>query len=853
VPKRLARVTAAVIAVVAIAAALAPQTEAAASVGASQVAASVAAPEAIVQKVANVVYKSVGPLQIRLDIYIPTGPGMTGPFPGLLLIHGGGWADGTRADVASYAQDFASMGFVSYAVDFRESCDPLNPGPGDDPSLCGYTFPTPEEDLRDAIVWIRTNAPLHPEWKTMPDRVGMWGTSSGANITGSVATGWNLTGGPEGTPGWDKPDAWAEWAGAMQNVPDGTGEPAQPDRIKAYLGCDPYATPSTCADPDILAKMSPLNNLTLDDPPAFLMGATQDPLLPVEDHAVAMHDAMQALGLPSDLYIVDGACHGLKCNVLDPNLEPATADWLHSILGPKQPTVTVSSGPDPTTPLGQATFEFTAAAGVTIRCSLDGAPLSICTSPVTYPNLSVGPHSFTAQGTDGSNVTGDPSIYLWTISPRSITISNSGFNPAKLSSVIRGSWVEWTNNGSAPHNVTDSSGMSLFASGSIAPGQKFRQRFQAAGIYPYASAGDKGMTGKVQVPVAISPTTVPPGQPYTVTWATQTASAGYVYDAQYKTPTGTKWKAWQSGVTSPSAVVTTSQSTAEGDWKYRARLRNTATSSSSTWSVVTHVTVTSADTTPPIVTITSGPPPSGTATSATFGYAANESATFACSLDGAAAQSCPSGGVTYSSLAAGGHTFSVQGTDTAGNVSTPATWTWYVSNLSSATVSNSGFSPGTVTIPFGTTVEWTNTGTNPHTVTDISPVALFDSGQIAPGGTFRFFFNGASTYTVGSTPDPGKTQTIRVPPRVSPASGTTATPFTVSWAAIPPPPTLLFDVYVKRPGTSTYDLLELGATGTSTQFVPDGGPGTYSFAIRLRDLADVTEGYSPAVSISVGP
>jgi hypothetical protein len=58
-------------------------------------------------------------------------------------------------------------------------------------------------------------------------------------------------------------------------------------------------------------------------------------------------------------------------------------------------------------------------------------------------------------------------------------------------------------------------------------------------------------------------------------------------------------------------------------------------------------------------------------------------------------------------------------------------------------------------------------------------------------------------------------------------------------------------VYVKRPGSSNVVLWLLGQTGTSAQFVPDAGPGTYSFTIRLRNLADVAEPFSPAVSISV--
>src|SRR5438067_2657138 len=38
------------------------------------------------------------PLQLKLDVYVPQGPGMSGPWPAIVMLHGGGWGDGTRND-----------------------------------------------------------------------------------------------------------------------------------------------------------------------------------------------------------------------------------------------------------------------------------------------------------------------------------------------------------------------------------------------------------------------------------------------------------------------------------------------------------------------------------------------------------------------------------------------------------------------------------------------------------------------------------------------------------------------------------------------------------------------------------
>ncbi len=50
---------------------------------------------------------------------------------------------------------------------------------------------------------------------------------------------------------------------------------------------------------------------------------------------------------------------------------------------------------------------------------------------------------------------------------------------------------------------------------------------------------------------------------------------------------------------------------------------------------------------------------------------------------------------------------------------------------------NPSFKPATVTVPQGDTIEWTNNDKVPHTVTNAPDGAIFDSGLIKPGNTFR--------------------------------------------------------------------------------------------------------------------
>jgi acid phosphatase type 7 len=94
---------------------------------------------------------------------------------------------------------------------------------------------------------------------------------------------------------------------------------------------------------------------------------------------------------------------------------------------------------------------------------------------------------------------------------------------------------------------------------------------------------------------------------------------------------------------------------------------------------------TTADTTPPDTTITSGPSGTVRSTSASFSFTSTESgSTFECRLDGGTFGACSSP-KAYASLADGSHTFAVRATDAAGNTdATPATRTWTVQTSTQA-------------------------------------------------------------------------------------------------------------------------------------------------------------------------
>jgi plastocyanin len=77
-------------------------------------------------------------------------------------------------------------------------------------------------------------------------------------------------------------------------------------------------------------------------------------------------------------------------------------------------------------------------------------------------------------------------------------------------------------------------------------------------------------------------------------------------------------------------------------------------------------------------------------------------------------------------------------------------------------ISDSGFSPASLTVPVGATITWTNQGTGVHTATStpaqtstgkISTPAPFDSGGLGPGQNFSISLGTPGTYIYTSAPD----------------------------------------------------------------------------------------------------
>jgi acetyl esterase/lipase len=106
-------------------------------------------------------YLSIANEHLLATLYLPEG---TGPFIGLVEVHGGAWVHGDRLNNAFLDRTLAEHGIAVLAIDFRV------------PPAARY--PDPIADINFALRWLKTNG---ERWGIPRQRVGVLGTSSGGH------------------------------------------------------------------------------------------------------------------------------------------------------------------------------------------------------------------------------------------------------------------------------------------------------------------------------------------------------------------------------------------------------------------------------------------------------------------------------------------------------------------------------------------------------------------------------------------------------------------------------------------------------------------------------------------------
>ncbi len=215
-----------------------------------------------VKRTRGVEYSRVGKKRLLLDVYQPAKAGSKRP--AVLQIHGGGWVLGSRRDQGlPLLYHLASHGWVGFNVDYR-----LSPR---------ATFPDHLVDIKRALAWIREHA---DEYGVDPDFVVVTGGSAGGHLTALMALTQND---PSYQPGFESADTRVQAAVPFYGVY------CFVDRLKLYgpeffsMLIEPLVMKAKLAEePEKFHQASPLDRVSEDAPPFFVIHGDRDTLAPVQ-------------------------------------------------------------------------------------------------------------------------------------------------------------------------------------------------------------------------------------------------------------------------------------------------------------------------------------------------------------------------------------------------------------------------------------------------------------------------------------------------------------------------------------------------------------------------------------------
>jgi len=234
----------------------------------------------------DVPFTTAGGSELRIDIAQPAMG--DGPFPAVLILHGGAWHEGGREENHRYLMALARRGYVAASPQYR-FC------PRD-------TFPAQLEDVKAAVRFLRSNAKA---LKVDPDRIGAMGFSAG----GHLALMLGMTG---PTDGFDGPAARGIPSASVQAVVDffGPADLAAKNLTETARGFVQCLIGAPAAEkPELAAKASPVTYVGAGDAPVLIFHGAKDPLVP-PSQAVELVEKLSAAGVSGRVEFILDAAHG---------------------------------------------------------------------------------------------------------------------------------------------------------------------------------------------------------------------------------------------------------------------------------------------------------------------------------------------------------------------------------------------------------------------------------------------------------------------------------------------------------------------------------------------------------------
>lgn len=238
----------------------------------------------------------------KLDLYLPPDPKPGMKRPGIILIHGGGWTVGDKADERErqIAGTLANAGYVVASINYQLA------------SREKPAWPTCLRDCQAAVQWMRAQA---EEYAVDPDRLGTIGGSAGGAMSLLMAI--------------NDPAAKFEGVQAVVALYPPTDLITRRNENQLMFGH------SRDARPDLYREASVLFRADASFPPTLLIHGTADATVP-HDHSERLAARFKELGVPHELILVPNAGHTFKIKSDRADLRPKVVEFFDKVLKPAE-------------------------------------------------------------------------------------------------------------------------------------------------------------------------------------------------------------------------------------------------------------------------------------------------------------------------------------------------------------------------------------------------------------------------------------------------------------------------------------------------------------------------------------
>jgi acetyl esterase len=249
----------------------------------------------------DIEYGKAGPVSLKLDASIPDGKG---PFPAVILVHGGGWRNGDKANnMKPVFAPLAEARFAWFSVNYRMWPD--------------HIYPAAVDDLVTAVRWLKAHA---REYNVDAKRIALCGESAGGHLVALVGARYGRQLGIAAVvPVYPPTDMEALAFGEDKTSGANTA-------IGGFLGIQGLSPGAS----KVLRDASPVTWVSKGMPPFLIIHGASDKTVPFAQ-ALKLQAKMKAVGAKVDLFTVDGAPHGWMQWEKNPAMlkyRPYLIDWL---------------------------------------------------------------------------------------------------------------------------------------------------------------------------------------------------------------------------------------------------------------------------------------------------------------------------------------------------------------------------------------------------------------------------------------------------------------------------------------------------------------------------------------------